>query len=69
MLWVEIPMSFRVNGKIGEIHSLANDGILGHNREVSTSDDVAVTSGGNENVRTRSSIFHRSDLITGHGSL
>ena len=36
---------------------------------MSTSDDVPVTSGGNEDVGAVSSIFHGRDLVTGHGSL
>lgn len=48
---------------------LANNGIFGHDREVSTGDDVPVTSSGDEDVRAGSSILHGGDLVTGHGSL
>ena len=48
---------------------LANNRIFRHDGEVSTSDDVPVTSGGNEDVGTVSSILHGRDLVTGHGSL
>jgi hypothetical protein len=48
---------------------LANNGILGHDRKVSTGDDVPVTSCGNEDVGAVSSILHGGDLVTGHGSL
>ena len=36
---------------------------------MSTSDDIPVTGGGNEDVGAVSSIFHGGDLVTGHGSL
>ena len=50
-------------------HSLANNGILGHDREVLTGDDITVTSGGNKNVGTWGSILHGGDLVTSHCSL
>ena len=33
------------------------------------SDDIPVTSGGDEDVGSRSSVFHGGDFVTGHGSL
>lgn len=50
-------------------HSLADNSILWHDREVSASDDIPVASGGDEEVGSRGSIFHSGDLITSHGSL
>lgn len=48
---------------------LGHNGILGHDGEVSAGDDVAVTSGGDEDVGAGSSILHRGDLVASHGSL
>ena len=48
---------------------LRNDSVLGHDLEVLRRDDVAVTSGGDENVGTGSSLLHGRDLVTCHRSL
>lgn len=50
-------------------NSLGNDGVLRHNLEMLRGDDVAVTSGGNEDVRTRSSLLHGCNFIASHGGL
>lgn len=48
---------------------LANNGVLGHDREVGTSDNVTVTGGGNEDISTSSSLLHGGNLISSHSSL
>jgi len=50
-------------------HSLANNGILGHDREVLTGDDITVTSGSDENVGAGSGILHGGDFVASHSSL
>lgn len=52
-----------------KLDSLADDGVLGHGREVLATDDVAAASGGDEDVSLRSSVFHGGDLETGHRGL
>lgn len=52
-----------------EVTDVADDSILGHDREVLAGDDVPVSGGGNEDVGAGSSILHGGDLETGHGSL
>lgn len=51
------------------MYVLADNGVLQHHLEVLGGDDVTVTSGGDENVGAGSSILHRGDLVTTHGSL
>lgn len=48
---------------------LANDGIFGHHREVSTGDDVPVASGGDKQVGAGCGVLHRRDLVATHSSL
>ncbi len=48
---------------------LGDNGILGHNLEVLRRNDVAVTSGGDEDVGAGSSLLHGRDLITSHRGL
>lgn len=48
---------------------LANNGVLGHDLEVLTSDDVPVTGGSNKHICAGSSLFHCCDFVTGHRSL
>ena len=55
--------------KTEKLDALRNDCIFGHDREVLASDDIPVTSGGNEDVGTRGSILHGSDFVASHGSL
>jgi hypothetical protein len=50
-------------------NSLADNGILRHDREVDASDDIPVTSRGDKDVASRSCIFHRGNFISSHGSL
>jgi len=50
-------------------HLLANNGILGHDREVGTSDDIPISGGGDEDVTAGGDLLHGGDLVTGHGSL
>ena len=52
-----------------KVTNVANNGILGHQREVSASDNVAVTGGGNKDVGTSSSLFHRGDFVASHRRL
>lgn len=47
----------------------ANDGIVLHDGEVITSDDVSATSRRNEDLALRSSLLHGGDFVTGNGSL
>ena len=42
-------MSYRKDGTF-DYHSLANNSILGHSREMDSSDDISVTSRCNEDV-------------------
>ena len=49
--------------------SLANDGILRHDIEVLSDDNVAVTRRGDEDVRPWRCIVHRSNFIASHGGL
>ena len=48
---------------------LGNNGILLHDLEVLSGDDVTVTSGGHENVGTGGGLLHGGDFVTGHRSL
>lgn len=52
-----------------QIDALADDGVFGHDREVGTSNDVPVASGGHEDVGTGSSFLHGGNLVAGHSSL
>ena len=52
-----------------EVANVADNGILGHDLKVLACDDVAVTSGGDEDVGPGSSILHGGDLVASHGSL
>ena len=52
-----------------ELSSLGDNGVLWHDLEVLSSDDVPVPSGGNEDVGARSSLLHGGDLVTSHRSL
>jgi hypothetical protein len=52
-----------------EVTDVADDSVLGHSLEVLSADDVSASSGGDEDVSLRSSLFHGGDLETGHSSL
>lgn len=52
-----------------EVTDVADDGILLHDAEVVTGDDVSAASGRDEDLALRSGLFHGSDLVTGHRSL
>ena len=52
-----------------KVANVADDGILWHMRKVGTGDDIAIASGGDEDIRPRSSILHSGHLIAGHGGL
>ena len=52
-----------------KVTNVADDGVLGHDREVCRGDDVAVTSRGDEDVRPWRCIVHRSNFIASHGGL
>lgn len=47
----------------------ANNGVVGHGLEVSTSQNVTATSGSDEDLADRGSLLHGGDLVAGHGSL
>lgn len=51
------------------LDSLANNGVLGHHREVFADNDITVTSSGNENVGTRRGIFHGGNFVPSHRGL
>lgn len=48
---------------------LGDNGIFWHHTEVLTSDDVAITGGGDKDVGARGGILHGGDFIASHGSL
>ena len=52
-----------------EVTNVAKDGIIGHELEVSTSQDVAASSGGDEDLSTGSSLLHGDNLVTLHSGL
>lgn len=52
-----------------EVTDVADDGILRHDREVSTGDDVPITGSGDEDVGARSSVFHSRHLVSSHSGL
>jgi len=52
-----------------KIDALADDGVLGHDRKVGTSNDVPVASGGHKDVGTGSSFLHSGNFVAGHSSL
>lgn len=52
-----------------EVTNVANNGIVTHDLEVSTSQDVTATSGGDEDLTLRSSLLHGGDLVALNGSL
>jgi hypothetical protein len=52
-----------------ELDLLADNGILRHDVEVLSGNDVSVTGGGDENVGPVGSVLHRADLVASHGGL
>lgn len=52
-----------------EVTNVAKNGIVGHKLEVGTSQDIAATSGSDEDLSTRGSLLHSDDLITLHSGL
>src|SRR5262249_16859567 len=52
-----------------EMADVAHDRAVFHLAHVVDGDDVEVTCGGNEDVRTRGGVFHGGDLVALHGSL
>ena len=52
-----------------KVTDVANDGILLHDTEVVTSNDVSAPSGSNEDVSLGGSLLHGGDLVTGHSGL
>ena len=52
-----------------ELSSLGDNGVFWHNLKVLGSDDVPVSSSGNEDIGARSSLLHGGDLVTSHRSL
>lgn len=52
-----------------EVTNVADDGILKHDGEVSTGDDITVSGRGDKDVGTRSSIFHCCHLVAFHSGL
>lgn len=52
-----------------EVTNVANNGVVTHDLEVSTSQDVTATSGGDEDLTLGSSLLHGGDLVALDGSL
>ena len=52
-----------------EVTNVADNGVVAHDVEVSTSQDVTATSGGDEDLTLRSSLLHGGDLVTLNSSL
>lgn len=52
-----------------EVTNVADNGILLHDAEVVTSDDVSAASGGNEDLSLRSCLVHSGDFVSGHSGL
>ena len=60
------PSNVDLNIKVADV---GDNGVLGHGLEVLAGDDVPVAGGGNEDVGTRSGVFHGSHFVTGHSGL
>jgi hypothetical protein len=52
-----------------EVTDVADNGVVGHDLEVSASQDVTAASGGDEDLTLRGSLLHGGDLEAGNGSL
>ena len=52
-----------------EVTNVADNGVVAHDIEVSTGQDVTATSGGDEDLTLRSSLLHGGDLVTLNSSL
>ncbi|KAH3660784.1 hypothetical protein OGATHE_005116 [Ogataea polymorpha] len=52
-----------------EMANVTNDGVLWHNREVLTSDDVSATSGSHKYLTNWGSFLHSGDLVTRNSGL
>lgn len=52
-----------------EVTNVANNGVVTHDLEVSTSQDVTATGGGDKDLTLRSSVLHGGDLVALDGSL
>jgi len=52
-----------------EVTDVADNGIVPHDVEVVTGDDVSAASGGDEDLALRSSLLHVGDLVSSHRSL
>lgn len=52
-----------------EVTNVAKDGVVGHGLEVSSSQDIAASGGGDEDLSTGSGLLHGDDLITLHSGL
>lgn len=52
-----------------EVTNVANNGVVTHDLEVSASQDVTATSGGDEDLTLRSSLLHGGDLVALNSSL
>ena len=52
-----------------EMTNVADNGVVAHDIEVSTGQDVTATSGGDEDLTLRSSLLHGGDLVTLNSSL
>lgn len=50
-------------------HLLADNRVLGQYLEVLAGDDIAIASGGNDDVRTWRGVLHGGDLVPSHGRL
>lgn len=52
-----------------EVTDVADNGVVGHNLEVSTSKDVTAAGGGDEDLTLGSGLLHGGDLVTGNSGL
>ncbi|KAH3668817.1 hypothetical protein OGAPHI_002572 [Ogataea philodendri] len=52
-----------------EVTNVTHNGVLWHDGEVLTSDDVSATGGGNEDLTLWGSLLHGGDLVAGNSSL
>ena len=52
-----------------EVTDVANNGVIGHNREVVASEDITAACRCHKDLSLRSSLFHGGDLVTRNGGL
>lgn len=52
-----------------KVTNVANNGVVGHGREVLANNDVGAASGGHKDLTAGGSLLHGGDLVASHGSL